>query len=81
MTVELYTTTWCPHSAAARDELEWRGEAFIEYDVEQDGSAYQRMLELTGGQRTVPVVVEEGRPVQIGWAGHGCQVHVAHGEV
>ncbi len=78
MTVELYTTTWCPHSAAARDELEWRGDPFVEYDVEQDRAAYERMLALTGGQRTVPVVVEAGKPVQVGWAGQGCLVQ--HGD-
>jgi hypothetical protein len=33
-----------------------------------------RMLELTGGSRTVPVISEEGKPVQIGWMGRGCAV-------
>lgn len=74
MTVALYTTTWCPHSASARDELEWRGEPFIEYDVEQDRAAYERMLQLTGGQRTVPVIVEDDQTVQVGWGGQGCLV-------
>ncbi|MBA2595955.1 MAG: glutaredoxin [Chloroflexia bacterium] len=75
MAVELFTTAWCPHSAAARDELEWRGETFVEYDVDQNRAAYDRMLALTGGQRTVPVIAEEGKPVQVGWAGQGCLVH------
>ncbi len=44
----------------------------MEHDVEQDPEAYARMLELTGGNRTVPVIVEEGKPVQIGWMGQGC---------
>jgi len=47
---------------------------FVEYDVEQDRDAYERMLELTGGNRTVPVIVEDGRPVQVGWMGQGCFV-------
>src|SRR5918998_613816 len=54
--VELYTTAGCPYSAAAREDLEWRGIDFVEYDVEQDREAYERMLELTGGNRTVPVL-------------------------
>jgi glutaredoxin 3 len=70
--VELYTTAGCPYSAAAREDLEWRGIDFMEYDVELDREAYARMLELTGGNRTVPVIVEEGKPVQIGWMGQGC---------
>lgn len=70
--VELYTTAGCPYSAAAREDLKWRGVDFVEYDVEQDREAYERMLKLTGGNRTVPVMVEEGKPVQIGWMGQGC---------
>jgi glutaredoxin 3 len=45
---------------------------FVEYDVEQGRDAYERMLELTGGNLTVPVIVEEGKPVQVGWMGRGC---------
>ena len=70
--VELYVTASCQYSAAARDDLEWRGVDFVEYDVEQDRDAYERMLELTGGNLTVPVIVEEGKPVQVGWMGRGC---------
>jgi glutaredoxin 3 len=72
--VELYVTADCPYSAAAREDLEWRGVEFIEYDVEQDREAFERMLELSGGNRTVPVIVEEGNPVRIGWMGQGCFV-------
>ena len=72
--IELYTTAGCPHSEAAREDLEWRGVHFVEYDVEKDSQALQRMLELTGGNRTVPVISEEGKPVQIGWMGRGCAV-------
>jgi glutaredoxin 3 len=70
--IELYTTASCPYSEAAREDLEWRGVDFIEYDVERDEEARGRMLELTGGTRTVPVICEEGKPVQVGWMGRGC---------
>ena len=72
MPIELYTTGGCPYSEAAREDLEWRGVDFVEYDVERAPEAYTRMLEITGGNRTVPVIVEEGKPVQIGWMGRGC---------
>jgi glutaredoxin 3 len=72
--IELYTTAGCPYSEAAREDLEWRGVDFIEYDVERDKKALGRMLELTDGNRTVPVISEEGKPVQIGWMGRGCAV-------
>ena len=70
--VELYTAAGCEHSAAAREDLEWRGVDFVEYDVDNDCEAYRRMLGITGGNRTVPVIVEEGKPVQVGWMGRGC---------
>jgi glutaredoxin 3 len=72
--IELYTTAGCPYSEAAREDLDWRGVDFIEYDVEKDQKVLERMLELTGGNRTVPVISEEGKPVQIGWMGRGCAV-------
>lgn len=72
--VELYVTAGCPYSASAREDLEWRGVDFVEHDVERDRAALERMLQLTGGDRTVPVIVEEGKPVQVGWMGRGCMV-------
>ena len=70
--IELYTTPGCEFCAAAREDLEWRGVDFVEYDVEGDPEARERMLRLTGGSRTVPVIVEAGKPPQIGWMGRGC---------
>jgi glutaredoxin 3 len=72
--IELYTMAGCPYSEAAREDLEWRGVDFVEYDVEKDQEARKRMLELTGGNKTVPVISEEGKPVQVGWMGRGCAV-------
>lgn len=72
MNVELYTASGCQYSEAAREDLEWRGVEFVEYDVEKDEEARKRMLEITGGNRAVPVIVEEGKPAQIGWMGQGC---------
>jgi len=72
--IELYTTAGCPYSEAAREDLEWRGVDFVEYDVEKNPEARGRMLELTGGTRTVPVIFEVGKPVQVGWMGRGCTV-------
>lgn len=72
--VEIYVTAGCPYCAAAREDLEWRGVEFMEYDVDQDADARERMLQLTGGNRTVPVIVEDGKPAQVGWMGRGCIV-------
>jgi glutaredoxin 3 len=32
------------------------------------------MREISGGQRTVPILVEDGKVVQVGWQGRGCIV-------
>jgi glutaredoxin len=71
---DLYTTPGCPFCAAAREDLEWRGVAYHEYDVESDPAARERMLGLTGGSRTVPVIVEPGAPPRVGWMGSGCNI-------
>jgi glutaredoxin len=72
--LELFGAAGCPHTQEMREWLEWRGDDFVEYDVEADRNARHRMRALTGGQRTVPVLVDEGKVVQIGWQGRGCTV-------
>jgi len=71
---ELYGSRLCPHTQDAREWLELNASEFVEYDVESDPEARLRMTALTGGQRTVPVLVEAGIVKQIGWQGRGCAV-------
>lgn len=73
---ELFGTRSCPFAQELRDCLEFKGREFVEYDVEADSEALARMITLTGGQRTVPVLVEDGKVVEIGWQGRGCVVGV-----
>jgi glutaredoxin 3 len=72
--LELYGTPDCPYTRDMREWLELRGSDFVEYDVEADRGARDRMRTLVGTQRTVPVLVEEGAVVLIGWQGRGCTV-------
>jgi len=72
--LELFGSTRCPHTSEMRDWLEWKRSDFVEYDVEADSAARQRMREVASGQRTVPILVEDGKVVQVGWQGHGCIV-------
>ena len=76
--IELYGTAGCPYTAAAREHLEWERRPFAEFDVEADAGAFRRMVALTGGQRTVPVLVIHGRVQAIGWQGRGCLVAPPH---
>jgi glutaredoxin 3 len=71
---ELFGTQSCPYTQELRDWLDFKRCEFVEYDVEAEALALERMQSLTGGQRTVPVLVEDGKVVQIGWQGHGCVV-------
>ena len=71
---ELFGTASCPYTQEMREFLEWRGEEFVEYDVALDAVARARMLQLANGQRTVPVLAEDGKVTQIGWQGRGCVV-------
>jgi glutaredoxin len=73
---ELYGTARCPHTQEVREWLQWRGSDFVEYDVEADPLARHRMRGLSAGQRSVPVLVEDGKVVQIGWQGRSCMVDV-----
>jgi glutaredoxin 3 len=72
--LELFGSAACPFTAELREQLEWDRRAFVEYDVERDAAARARLLQLTGGQRMVPVLVEDGHVAQIGWNGRGCFV-------
>jgi glutaredoxin 3 len=57
-----------------RDWLEFNRREFVEYDVEADAQARQKMRELDSSLRKVPVLVEDGKIVQVGWQGRGCPV-------
>jgi glutaredoxin len=71
---ELYGSPVCPYTSEMREWLEWRRAGFVEYDVDRDAEARERMRALSGGQRTVPVLVEDGKVIQVGWQGRGCVV-------
>jgi glutaredoxin len=71
---ELFGAASCPYTKELREWLEWKGREFVEYDVEADSDALSRMRALTEGQRTVPVLLEDGKVVQIGWQGRGCVI-------
>jgi glutaredoxin 3 len=72
--LELFGTARCPHTQEMREWLEWKRSDFVEYDVEADAAARQRMREFAAGQRAAPVLVEDGKVVQIGWQGRSCFV-------
>jgi glutaredoxin 3 len=54
--VQVYTTTYCPFCIRAKALLKSKGVAFEEIDVSDDDALRQRMVELSGGRRTVPEI-------------------------
>jgi len=72
--LELFGAARCPYTQEMREWLEWKRSDFIEYDVEADAAARQRMSKVAAGERSVPVLVEDGKVVQVGWQGRSCMV-------
>jgi glutaredoxin len=72
--LELFGTASCPYTSELREWLEWKEREFTEYDVEADGRARERMRHLASAPFTVPLLVEDGKVIQVGWQGRGCVV-------
>ncbi len=68
MEVTIYTKVGCPYCAAAKKHYSEQGIAFREIDVNDTPGAKDKVLDLTRGQRMVPVIVEQGE-VKIGFGG------------
>ena len=66
--VTIYGKNSCPYTQDARETLAAQGHEVVYVNVKKDAAGLQRMLELTNGQRRVPVIVEDGR-VRIGFGG------------
>ena len=72
--LELYGTASCPYTRELRESLEWSRRDFLEYDIDADPWARKRMRSFDSSLCTVPVLVEDGKVIQVGWHGHGCVV-------
>src|SRR5271170_6386584 len=57
--LELYGTASCPYTEELREWLEWTRREFVEYDIETDAEARERMQSLDSRLRTVPILVED----------------------
>jgi glutaredoxin 3 len=72
--LELYGAARCPYTQEMRDWLEFSRRDFEEFDVEADPAARSRLHVLDSTLRRVPVLVEDGKVVQVGWQGRSCPV-------
>lgn len=74
--VELYGSAHCPYTQELREWLEWNRRDYCEYNVDADPDAYARLRAMTDGATEVPVLVEDGRVIQVGWQGRSCLLSV-----
>jgi len=56
-TVTIYSAPTCPYCRAAKEFFKEKGLAFVDRDVVNDNAAYEEMKEVSGGARSVPVIV------------------------
>ena len=54
--ITMYTKSWCPYCAAAKDLLREKGAAFNEIDIERRPEKRSEMVQKARGRTTVPQI-------------------------
>lgn len=54
--VTIYSTTWCGHCRRLKRQLDEAGIAYEEIDIDEHEQYADRIVEATGGYRTVPTL-------------------------
>lgn len=67
MALVMYVKPGCPYCQQARDHYNAAGLAFTEYDAQTDRARRAEMLAHSGGDPTVPCIVEDGVYKSSGW--------------
>lgn len=67
MALVMYTKPGCPYCQQARDYYKGKGVEFADYDAQNDKRRQKEMLEISGGDLTVPCIVQDGEYIQSGW--------------
>ena len=67
MSLVMYTKPGCPYCDRARDHYNNEGIEVVEFDAQNDLNHREEMLEYSGGDLTVPCIVENGQYIQSGW--------------
>ncbi|MFN0119715.1 MAG: Uxx-star family glutaredoxin-like (seleno)protein [Blastocatellia bacterium] len=69
--IVLYTKPGCPYCAKARAWYDERGVAYTDRNAQDNLEYRKEMFAWSGGDPTVPVIVEDGVYKQSGWEGRG----------
>ncbi len=54
--VEVFTTDYCPHCTRAKQLLKQKNVAFQETDLTHDPDGRERLVQRSGGRKTVPQI-------------------------
>jgi mycoredoxin len=52
----MYTTTWCGYCVRLKHGLDQAGISYTEVNIEQDEAAAERVMQVNGGNQTVPTL-------------------------
>lgn len=61
--ITIYTKSWCPYCAAAKELLGKKGAAFTEIDIEKQPEARAEMIQKANGRTSVPQIFIDGKHV------------------
>jgi len=67
MAVIIYSKPGCPYCEKAREYYEESNVPYIDYDAQNDKQRQKEMFAFSGGDPTVPCIVEDGKYIQSGW--------------
>jgi glutaredoxin 3 len=67
LAIVIYTKPGCPYCQQARDHYNSKKIPFIEYDAQNDRARRAEMFSFSGGDPTVPAIVENGVYKGSGW--------------
>lgn len=67
MSLVIYMKPGCPYCQQARAHYNAKGIPFTEYDAQNDKARQREMLQFSGGDPTVPCIVQDGKFMGSGW--------------
>lgn len=67
MSLVIYVKPGCPYCQQARDHYNSNRIPFVEYDAQTDRARRAEMFSYSGGDPTVPCIVENGKYIGSGW--------------
>ena len=67
MGLVIYVKPGCPYCQQARDHYQSQGISWTEYDAQNDRGRRREMLDYSGGDPTVPCIVEDDKYLQSGF--------------